>query len=201
MNRTIIAAAALLAGAAIASPLVASAADDEAQVTQAASGQQGMGQMGEQMGGGMHGMMGGMQGMMGDMHDHQGMGMGMMAHRWMHRMMQMSPQQRCEERLARRAGIVAYTVAKLNLTAEQKPAWDKVQSQLQAAGDRERQLCATLKNAGPRSNETVLDRVNRREQFLQAHLQDLQQIKPALEQFYDSLTPDQKAIVDHPFRR
>jgi hypothetical protein len=123
---------------------------------------------------------------------------GMMMHRMM---MQRSPQQRCEERLARRAGFVAYTVAKLNLTAEQKPLWDKLNGQLQASADKERQLCAALKPAGERDQQTILDRVGMREQFLSARLQGLQQAKPALEQFYQALTADQKAIIDHPLRR
>ena len=118
--------------------------------------------------------------------------------RMMHPMMQLSPQQRCEERLARRAGMIAYTVAKLNLTPEQRPLWERLQGLLQAAADRERQLCASLKPAGERGQETVLDRVNRREQFLTARLQGLQQTRPALEQLYQALTPEQKAIIDHP---
>jgi hypothetical protein len=118
--------------------------------------------------------------------------------RMMHPMMQLSPQQRCEERLARRAGMIAYTVAKLNLTPEQRPLWDKLQGLMQVAGDRQRQLCASLKPAGERGQETVLDRVTRREQFLSARLQAIQQTRPALEQLYQALTPEQKAIIDQP---
>jgi len=112
----------------------------------------------------------------------------------------MAPRQRCEEHLARRAGIIAYTVAKLNLTAEQKPLWDKLQAQLQASADKERQLCAGMPSAEQRGQQTILDRVNRREQFLSARLQALQQAKPALEQLYQALSPEQKAIIDRPFR-
>jgi len=77
-------------------------------------------------------------------------------------MMQRSPQQRCEERLAKRAGMVAYVVAKLNLTADQRPLLDKLQGVLQGNADKERQLCATLKPIAERGQETVLDRMNRR---------------------------------------
>ncbi len=173
MNRLLVAGAAFVAGIAIAAPMLAwSASDNPQQLAPAEPGMPGMG---------------GMPGMMGGHH-----------HGWMmHRMMQLSPRQRCEERLARRAGIIAYTVAKLNLTAEQKPLADKLQGLVQSAADRERQLCAALPAAdgGP---GTILDRANRREQFLSARLQGLQQVKPALEQFYQALTPEQKAIIDHP---
>jgi hypothetical protein len=136
----------------------------------------------------------GMQQMMRGMMGNQGMGP-------MSRMMRASSRERCDERLAQRAAMIAYTLTKLNLTAEQKPLWDKLNGIIQAATDRERQLCASLPSADPRGQETILDRVNRREQFLSARLAALQQAKPALEALYQSLSPDQKAIINHPFRR
>ncbi len=184
MNRSLIAGAALIAGIAIASPMLAwSDSDKPPQSTQAAPAQPGMPGMGGMPG--MPGMMGGHRGWM-----REGM---------MHRMMQLSPQQRCEERLARRAGRIAYMEAKLNLTPEQKPLADKLQGLQQAAADKERQLCASLP-AGERGQDTILDRANRREQFLTARLEGLQQTRPALEQLYQALTPEQKAIIDHPFK-
>jgi len=118
-------------------------------------------------------------------------------------MMRMGPlpsRQHCEERLARRAGIIAYTVAKLNLTAEQKPLWDRLIGMVQSANDRERQLCALLPtSAEQRGQQTVLDRVDRAEKFLSARLEALQQAKPALDALYHSLSPDQRAIINYPF--
>jgi hypothetical protein len=202
MNRRTVAGAALVAGMAIASPMLAwSASDTEPRLAQAGPEQPGMGRgMGQGMGMGPGG--GGMGGGSWDREDRGAMGH---HHGWMqrtmHPMMQLSPQQRCEERLARRAGMIAYTVAKLNLTPEQRPLWDKLQGLMQAAGDQQRQLCASLKPAGERDRETVLDRAARREQFLSARLQAIQQTRPALEQLYQALTPEQKAIIDHPFMR
>jgi hypothetical protein len=208
MNKSMIAGAALAAGIAIAAPMLAwSASDGVPLLAQAGPDQPGMGQgmrPGMGMGQGMRPGMGPGGGSRdhedhGAMGQHHGWMRGMM-HRMMHRMMQLSPQQRCEERLARRAGMIAYTVAKLKLTPEQRPLWDKLQGLMQAAADKQHQLCASLKPAGERGQETVLDRVNRREQFLTARLQAVQQTRPALEQLYQALTPEQKAIIDHPFR-
>jgi hypothetical protein len=209
MNKSM-AAAAFVAGIAIAAPMLAWSADSPPQPMQAAPAPPGMpgtggmqGMNGGMKDGGMKdGMPGGMQGMMGGMHGHEG---GMGHHGWMremmmHRMMKLPPQQRCEERLARRAGMISYVVARLNLTPDQRPLWDKLSALLESARDKQRQLCATLKPPGERAQETILDRVNRREQFLTARLQGLQQSRPALEQLYQALTPEQKAIVDHPFR-
>jgi hypothetical protein len=190
MTRSKTAALALVAGMAIAAPaLVYAAADNEAQTAQAAPDQHGMSGMGDRGEMGPMGGMGGPQGMGGH-------------HRWMHRMMNRSPRERCEERLAHRAGIIAYTVSKLNLTAEQKPLWDKLNGAVQSAADKERQLCASLPaQGGPEARGTILDRMSRREQFLSVRLQGLQQARPALDALYQALSPEQKAVIDHPFRR
>ena len=204
MNRSIVAGAALMLGIAIASPMLAWSADppppDQSapMIPPMGHGPIGDGGMTDEPGG--HPGMGPM-GMMGGMAGHEEMGP--MGREGWHRrmmMMRMSPKQRCEERLARRAGVIAYTIAKLNLTAQQRPLWDKVQGPLDA-GNKQRELCGTLKSHEERGEETVLDRMNRRVQFLSAHLQALQQIKPAMQQFYQSLTAEQKAVIDHPFRR
>jgi LTXXQ motif family protein len=207
MNRSILAGATLALGIAIALPIAAWPADAPPPAGQPAPIIPPMGQAP------MHGAgMAGGAGMMGGMAGHLGMGpmgrpgmgpMGRMG--WRHRMMmrgmmRMSPQQRCNERIARRAGMIAYTIAKLNLTPPQRPLWDKVQGALQQAADKQRQWCATLKPREERRNETVLDRLNRREQLLSNRLEALQQVTPALQQFYQALTADQKAIIDHPFR-
>jgi len=197
MNRSMVAAAALFAGIAIAAPMAASsAADDGGQMAQAGPG--------PMMGMGEHpGDRGPGSGPGGNRGDGPGGGgeHSMEHHGWMQRMMmmRMSPQQRCAEKIARRAGMIAYTIAKLNLNDQQKQLWDKVQQPLQQGADKQRQLCGTLKSRDERAQETLLDRINRREQFLTAHLQTLQQTKPALEQFYQALSPEQKATIDHPF--
>jgi len=198
-------AAAFVAGVAIAAPLAWSADSPAATPSAPAAspeshampGMTGQGKMGQgMMGQGMHRMMGDMMG------GHRGEmgGPGWMHRMMMHRMHDMTPRQRCEERLARRAGMIAYTIAKLDLTPQQRPLWDKLQAILQAASDHERQLCAQLKPRAERSQETILDRIDRREQHLSARLDGLKQVRPALEQLYQALTADQKAIINHPFR-
>jgi len=132
------------------------------------------------------------------MRDQDGPGMhgwrGMMHHMTMHR----DPQERCVERLAWRAARRAYVEAKLNLTAEQRPLWDKVQSAAQAEEQKERQLCASRK---PETDQTLLDRLDRMQQFLSTRLEGLQSAKPSVQALYQALTPEQRATLDHPFRR
>lgn len=92
----------------------------------------------------------------------------------------------------------AYTEAKLDLTPEQRPLWDRVASIAQTEQQKERQLCSSLK---PRDETTVLDRLDRIQQFLSTRLEALQAAKPAVQALYQALTPEQRAIFDHPFRR
>jgi LTXXQ motif family protein len=120
---------------------------------------------------------------------------GMMMRRMM---MHRNPQERCDERLAWRAAMRAYTEAKLDLTSEQRSLWDRVESIAQTEQQKERQLCSSLK---PRDETTVLDRLDRMQQFLSTRLEALQAAKPAVQALYQALTPEQRAIFDHPFRR
>jgi hypothetical protein len=184
--KRILLAAALATTTAIAVPIIARSAEDaqtqQAQVAQADE------QSGEERGGGRERWMrGGGPGMGG----WRGM---MMRRGMMHR----NPQERCEERLAWRAARRAYTESKLDLTPEQRPLWDKVQSIAQSEQQKERQLCAALK---PRGETTVLDRLDRMQQFLSTRLDALQTAKPAVQALYQALTPEQRAVFDHPFRR
>jgi hypothetical protein len=187
MKKSVVAGAALIAGIAIAAPMLARSADNPPTAEQSAPIIPPAGQaMPDHMRGG--GMTGGMSG--------PGM---LMRARLMRRMAHRSPQQRCEERLARHAAMIAYTVTKLNLTAEQRPLWDKLDAVIETGTEKRQQLCSAMKAqaGGP----TILDRVGWQEQGLAARVQSLHEARPALEQLYQALTPEQKAIIDHPFAR
>jgi LTXXQ motif family protein len=185
--KRILLAAALAATTAIAVPIIARSAQDgsmqEAQVSQADE------QQGEEHGGGPGHWMRGEGGPSA-----QGW-RGMMMHRMM---MRRNPQERCEERLAWRAAMRAYTEAKLDLTPEQRPLWDRVESVAQTEQQKEHQLCAALKPGG---DTTMLDRLDRMQQFLSTRLEALQAAKPVVQALYQTLTPEQRTIFDHPFRR
>jgi hypothetical protein len=180
VNRTLLAAA-LAATVAVVVPLLARSAEEgDLQYAQAAP-------MSAESGEHEHAMPDG---------DRSGRrGWPMMMHRMM---MQRNPQERCTERLAWRAAMRAYAEAKLDLTAEQRPLWDRVQSAAQAEEQKERQLCASRK---PGEESTLLDRMDRMQQFLSTRLEALQTAKPAVQALYQALTPEQRAILDHPFRR
>jgi hypothetical protein len=128
-----------------------------------------------------------------------GMRGGPMMHRemWHHAMMRGDPREHCIDRLAWRAARRAFVEAKLDLSAEQRPLWDRVQGVARGEQQKERQLCDQLK---PDADLTVLDRMDRAQQFLSARLDALQSAKPAVQALYQSLNPEQREIFDHPFR-
>ena len=186
--KRILLAAALAATTVIAVPIIARSAQD-AGIQPAQLAQADEPQGGEEHGGGPGHWMRGEDGP--GMHGWRGM--------MMHRMMvHRDPKERCGERLAWRAAMRAYTEAKLDLTPEQRPLWDRVQSIAQTEQQKERQLCAALKPGG---DTTMLDRLDRMQQFLSTRLEALQAAKPAVQALYQALTPEQRAIFDHPFRR
>lgn len=102
----------------------------------------------------------------------------------------------CIEHFARSAGHLAYLEAKLQLTADQKPLWDKWE-QATAAGS------ATMKDdclAGVPAKDTpstALDRDSRVEKLLTDKLDTLKTARPALEALYQSLSPEQRIAFDH----
>ncbi|HEY1797444.1 MAG TPA: Spy/CpxP family protein refolding chaperone [Stellaceae bacterium] len=170
MNKSILAGAAMLAAGAVAVPLAAWSADAPPEQPTTLAPAQP---------GTDHARM------MGEHH-----------HGWAMR----SPQQRCEAGIARRAAMAAYVESMLNLTPEQRPLAAKVETAMQTAGDKERQLCASLPTDA-NAQSTVMDRLNQRQQMMQARLDGMKQVQPALQALYAALTPQQKAILDHPHHR
>jgi LTXXQ motif family protein len=117
----------------------------------------------------------------------------------MHRiMMHRNPEERCERRLAWRAAMRAYVGVMLNLTPEQRPLWDRVQNIAQTEEQKLRQLCTAPRPSG---EPTLLDRLDRMQALLSTRLEALQAAKPAVQALYQALTPEQREIIDHPFRR
>jgi hypothetical protein len=110
-----------------------------------------------------------------------------------------SPRAFCEERIARRIGKRAYLKARLDLTAEQLPAWDAFQKAADEAGAKEKAACASLPTE-MKTRPTLPDRLAHREESMRNRLASIQAVKPALVALYDKLSPEQKAVLDRPTR-
>jgi hypothetical protein len=111
---------------------------------------------------------------------------------------EMAPEARCKERFAREAGFLAYLGAKLDLTAQQQTLWDTYQKAMLDAATKQRQTC--LENSlGPESHSTALERRDHLQKLLQARLDGLQSTHAPLEALYQSLSPEQRHLLDRPF--
>ena len=108
-----------------------------------------------------------------------------------------SPKSFCEDRIARRIGKRAYLKAKLDLKADQIPAWDAFQKAADEASAREKAKCASLPTE-TKSPPSFPDRLTRHEEMMKSRLESIQAVKPTVLALYDRLSPEQKAVFDRP---
>ncbi|ALG70208.1 hypothetical protein VY88_08755 [Azospirillum thiophilum] len=100
----------------------------------------------------------------------------------------------CEDQEARLAGKLAYAEKKLNITEQQRAAWTKFADASRSSLKPTQDLCVKFKDL-PRP-AALPQRLERAEQMMQAHLQQLQTVRPALTDLYAQLTPDQQKQAD-----
>ena len=108
-----------------------------------------------------------------------------------------SPKAFCEDRIARRIGNRAYLKAKLDLKADQVPAWDAFQKAADDASAKEKAKCASLPTE-MKTPPSFPDRLTRHEAMMKSRLESIQAVKPTLMALYDKLSPEQKAAFDRP---
>ncbi len=107
-------------------------------------------------------------------------------------------QEFCTEGYAESQAALAYLEAKLNLTAEQKPAWERWRQTKLDASQRRRSACVERQQAKVEPR-TALDREAGIEKALNAQLQDLQVSRPVLQALYESLNAEQKLVFDRSY--
>jgi hypothetical protein len=105
----------------------------------------------------------------------------------------------CTERYARMAGRLAYLEARLELTADEHPLWDKWRDAVVSGADQQRALCRQGP-LGPGAHSTIVERQAHFGKIAAARAQTLQTAQPALEALYKALSPEQREVLDHPRR-
>jgi hypothetical protein len=100
----------------------------------------------------------------------------------------------CEDQEARLAGKLAYAEKKLNITEQQRAAWTKFADAARSSLKPTQDLCVKFKDTPPPA--ALPQRLERVEQMMQAHLQQVQSVRPALTDLYAQLTPDQQKQAD-----
>lgn len=108
-----------------------------------------------------------------------------------------SPKAFCEERIARRIGNRAYLKARLDLKADQMPAWEAFQKAADEASAKEKAKCASLPTE-MKTPPSLPDRLTRQEEMMKSRMESIEAVKPTLMALYDKLSPEQKAVLDRP---
>jgi hypothetical protein len=102
----------------------------------------------------------------------------------------------CSEHYARRVGQIAYLGATLDLNDSQRPLFDSWKNSVLGSAKQGETAC--LAHAPDMGHPpTALDREARMHAMLEARLAAMDAQKPALEALYQSLSPEQKAALDH----
>lgn len=106
----------------------------------------------------------------------------------------------CEEGEARAAGMLAYAEKRLNITDAQRAAWTRLAEQVRTSAAEMQKTCLANRpqpqpGQGPQQT-TLPERLGRMETMLTARLETMKRVKPALDDLYAQLTPEQKEIAD-----
>jgi LTXXQ motif family protein len=109
-----------------------------------------------------------------------------------------SPRAMCDEQVARRAGFRAYIKVRLNLKPEQMTAWSALEKAADDVTAKEIARCAALP-AEVKTPPTFVDRMSMREEAMKTRLAEMEAVKPSMLALYNTLTPEQKVVLDRPF--
>ena len=103
-------------------------------------------------------------------------------------------QQVCENIDSRLDGRLASLQTRLKITDQQKPAWNNYATAMRSSLDPLRQDCAAGRLA--QRPTTVPQRLDAMQRVADARETELRTLKPAAEQLYAALSPDQKKTAD-----
>jgi periplasmic protein CpxP/Spy len=105
----------------------------------------------------------------------------------------------CEDHEARLAGALAFAETKLKITDTQRPAWAKFVTAVKNSDSALEKRCADPAKA--KMPETLPERAQFMEEMTAAHLEQIRQVRPALNELYGTFTPEQKKTADEMVER
>lgn len=100
----------------------------------------------------------------------------------------------CRDFDAHLAGMMAFDEVKLGITEAQRPAWKKLSDSLRTAHEPVRKACTDLQSLP--ADTTLPARLERMQKMAEAHVTAMRTAIPAIEQFYATLSPEQKKLAD-----
>ena len=101
----------------------------------------------------------------------------------------------CATMDARQAGMLAFAQVRLGITDAERPAWNKFAAAIKASSAPVQKVCASV--AGQPEPKTLPEHLQRMEAIETAHLEQLRQVTPAVEELYGALSAKQKELADH----
>jgi hypothetical protein len=107
--------------------------------------------------------------------------------------------QMCADMQARQAARFAFIETRLNLTAAQKPLFDRWKATVQSQGAARQADCAKPRPTrdANAARPTLPERTARMEQRLKTRLASLEAIQGPQEALYNALTPEQKPLFEN----
>ncbi len=94
-------------------------------------------------------------------------------------------------------GNRTYLKIKLDLKAEQVAAWDAFAKASDTADVKDTARCNALPS-DMKERPNYVDRLTMEETYMKARVERIEAVKPSLTAFYDTLSPEQKAVLDRP---
>jgi hypothetical protein len=113
------------------------------------------------------------------------------------RMAAFNPKAFCLDQVARRAGNRTYLKVRLDLKADQVATWDAFAKASDAADVKDTARCNALP-AEMKERAGYVDRLTMEENYMKARVERIEAVKPSLVAFYNTLSPEQKAVLDRP---
>lgn len=101
----------------------------------------------------------------------------------------------CSEQAARLSGRLAYLEVKLDLTADQRPLWDKWRQAVIDGATKVRAVCMERPPTAD-SRPTVVDRAAHLQKLLATKASAMEAAQPALAAVYQSLNEEQRNIFE-----
>ena len=92
----------------------------------------------------------------------------------------------CEDRDARVAGALAFAETRLKITDAQRPAWNKLVTAVKSSSGAMEKMCADPAKMKPPA--TLPERAQRMEEMTAMRLEQIRQVRPALDEVYATFT-------------
>lgn len=108
-----------------------------------------------------------------------------------------NPKTFCLDRVARRAGNRTYLKIKLDLKPEQMTAWNNFAKASDDADVKDTARCNALPTE-MKERPNYVQQLTMEETYMKARVERIEAVKPTLVALYDTLSPEQKAMLDRP---